>query len=601
MALDDLRRRILDRVPLDALVEEQVRLVARAGHKIGCCPFHEEKSPSFYLYDGPDAHYHCFGCGAHGNAIDWIKHHLGLGYMETLRHLATKFSIESPELDEGRSERGRLKGLHEMMRDAQRFFQEELACANGAPARAYLEGRGFPPDVLTRFGFGLAPDSGFALIDILRRKGFAEEQMLACSLARRSEKSGRNYDFFRNRVTVPIHDREGRVIAFGGRSLGNEQPKYINPTTTDLFDKSHTLFGLHLARDAARTKGRALIAEGYMDVLQLWNHGFTEAVACMGTALTEGQLKLLAPFTRKLYLVFDSDSAGRGANLKAVKHVLSVPQMTVKVVLLPDAAKDDPDSFLRKHGAEAFEQMIAGAVDLFEYAITARLGTAGGFEVAELIREEFAPWLATVTDPIQCALLINRVSQLTGVAERLVAQSVTEHRAGPAVKSTAAAPKGATSRVDALTQRHIRDLTTLEYDILGHFFHAEPGEIDSVKMREFIREHVEWDEAWGELADELLQLGEHQTAPHTTALAEFGAATEPKVMAFLADIKAKASAFNGVARAPMIERLLRQHRARRLRARTSVLKGQLARAGDDAIRILGEISKITKEINALEK
>jgi DNA primase len=281
--LDELR----SRTSLSALIGKTTKL-ARAGREMrGCCPFHNEKTPSFYVNDDK-GFYHCFGCSAHGDAIRWMTDQRGLPFIDAVKELAQAAGLEMPAQDRQSAQKAeKQKGLHEAMADAAAFFSEQLNGIAGAEARALLEKRGIKPETARTFGFGFAPDSRGQLKAKL--KNYGDPLLVEAGLLIQVE--GKDpYDRFRGRLIIPIRDARGRVIAFGGRIIGQGEPKYLNSPDTPLFDKGRTLYNLDRAAPAARKKARVVVVEGYLDVVALAQAGIPEAVAPLGTALTEGQL-----------------------------------------------------------------------------------------------------------------------------------------------------------------------------------------------------------------------------------------------------------------------------------------------------------------------
>ncbi|WP_114951297.1 DNA primase [Sphingosinicella terrae] len=355
--LDELRAR----TSLSSLVGKAVKL-QRAGREWkACCPFHKEKTPSFTVSD-EKGFYHCFGCGAHGDAIRWLTDARGLAFMDAVKELADAAGMAVPAPDpraQARAERA--AGLHEVTEAAQRWFVEQLDGLEGEPARAYLRGRGIDEVARRRFGFGFAPDSRGKLKTALKSLG--EERLVEAGLLiapEEEEGAARRvpYDRFRGRLMLPIRDPRGRVIAFGGRIIGAGEPKYLNSPDTPLFDKGRTLFNLDRAGPAAREARRILVVEGYMDVVALDQAGFPEAVAPLGTALTEGQLGLLWRFSPAPILCFDGDAAGQKAAVRAALRALPHvgPGRSLGFVTLP--AGEDPDDLVRNRGAAALEALL---------------------------------------------------------------------------------------------------------------------------------------------------------------------------------------------------------------------------------------------------
>ncbi|MDP5278581.1 DNA primase [Sphingomonas sp. DG1-23] len=349
--LDELRARTL----LSGLIAKTVKL-QKAGREFrACCPFHNEKTPSFYVNDDK-GFYHCFGCSAHGDAIRWMTDQRGLPFIDAVKELAQAAGMEMPEPDRRAAEKAeRAKGLHEAMVDAAAWFVERLNGIEGAEARGVLKRRGITEETARSFGLGFAPDSRGKLKQALATYGDA---MLveAGMLIQVEEKEP--YDRFRGRLMIPIRDVRGRAIAFGGRIIGDGEPKYLNSPETPLFDKGRTLYNLDRAQAAARKSGRIIAVEGYMDVIALAQAGFAEAVAPLGTALTEHQLERLWRMAEVPLLCFDGDSAGQKAALRAAHRALPMlqPGRSLAFVTLPDGL--DPDDLVRTKGAAAFEALL---------------------------------------------------------------------------------------------------------------------------------------------------------------------------------------------------------------------------------------------------
>ncbi|MDQ3231858.1 MAG: CHC2 zinc finger domain-containing protein, partial [Pseudobdellovibrionaceae bacterium] len=259
MSVEVAKQRILQRVPLAALIGETIALTTRSGRQVGLCPFHGEKSPSFTIFDD---HYFCFGCRARGDAITFVREMQGLSFLESLRYLAEKFGIEVPELEHpthDRQARQTEANLYKICAESLTFFRERLMATNGTFALQYLESRGFTPEFIEKHQFGLSPQEPQFLVNHLLRKGFAIKDMITASMANSSNYDNKAYDFFNHRLMIPIFDMHGRTIAFGGRCFGDEQPKYKNSRETPLFDKSQVLYGRHLAKEPIRRDRRAIV------------------------------------------------------------------------------------------------------------------------------------------------------------------------------------------------------------------------------------------------------------------------------------------------------------------------------------------------------
>ena len=360
--LDELRARIT----LSAVIGRTTRLTKAGREYKACCPFHDEKSPSFTVND-EKGFYHCFGCGAHGDAIRWMTDQRGLAFMDAVKELASEAGMELPAPDPRAARASEQRAsLHDVMAAAQEWFRANLHGTEGLAARAYLASRGFDADTVERFGFGFAPDSRTALKTALDHLG--EPLLIEAGL--RIAVEGRDpYDRFRARLMLPIHDTRGRVIAFGGRILGatkSDAPKYLNSPDTPLFDKGRTLYNLHRAGPASRQTGRVVVVEGYMDAIALAATGIADAVAPLGTALTEQQIEMLWRLVPAPLLCFDGDAAGQRAAMRAVVRALPLlrPGHSLRIVHLPQGL--DPDDLIRRDGAGAMERLLEHASGLLD-------------------------------------------------------------------------------------------------------------------------------------------------------------------------------------------------------------------------------------------
>jgi DNA primase len=352
--LDELRARTL----LSAVIAPSVKLIRAGREWKACCPFHNEKTPSFTVNDDK-GFYHCFGCGAHGDAIRFLTDHRGLPFMDAVKELAAKAGMDVPAPDPKAKERAeRAASLTDVMAACQRWFAEQLQGINGASAREYLAKRGIDSGQVARFGIGLAPDSRNALKRALASLG--EDKLIETGMLIQPEEGGKeSYDRFRGRLMIPIRDQRGRVIAFGGRILGEGEPKYLNSPDTPLFDKGRTLYNIDRAGPASRQAKRLIVVEGYMDVIGLDRAGIAEVVAPNGTAVTEAQLERMWRLDPAPILCFDGDGAGKKAAIRAALRALPHlgPERTLRFVELP--AGQDPDDIVKSGGREAVEALLA--------------------------------------------------------------------------------------------------------------------------------------------------------------------------------------------------------------------------------------------------
>ncbi|HJU18651.1 MAG TPA: DNA primase, partial [Stellaceae bacterium] len=365
--LDELRSRIA----LGALVGRHVKLVRRGREQVGLCPFHREKTPSFYVVEDK-AFFHCFGCGAHGDAIGFVMRADNLDFIEAVEKLAGEAGLAVPQASrEERREAQRQKTLYEAIEAACAFYETQLWGPRGRRARDYLQNRGLDGDTIRRFRLGWAPgpqDGGGRMLGVALAADFPEALLGEAGLLRRRETGGAVIDYFRDRVIFPIGDRAGRIIAFGGRVLGDGQPKYLNSPESPLFAKGRVLYGWAAARAAAAQapEASAIVTEGYMDVIALHRAGFATAVAPLGTALSEAQLAEVWRLSPEPILCFDGDTAGSQAAARALRRALPLlqPGKSLSFAILP--AGEDPDSLIRTAGRERFAEVLAAARPLCE-------------------------------------------------------------------------------------------------------------------------------------------------------------------------------------------------------------------------------------------
>ncbi|HLO68128.1 MAG TPA: DNA primase [Holophaga sp.] len=357
----ELVQRVKDATDLVALVGQAVKLRRQGSAWSGLCPFHSERSPSFQVV-GDRGFYHCFGCGKHGDAFSWVMEREGLTFPEALEQLAKAAGVDLPKQRERpAAELDLEERVRRALETAQGFYARKLA--ETPKAMDYLRGRGMTADFIRDAGLGYAPDAWEALVTFLKGQGFSLEILEQAGLASRSER-GSHLDFLRDRLVIPIQDARSRVIAFGGRAFGDAKPKYLNTRETALFQKGSVLFGFNRAKGQLRDG--ALVVEGYFDVLQLHQQGIHQAVAPLGTALTESHLQMIGRFTKRLILCFDGDAAGLRAMDKSLRMALPMG-FDVRLLLLPQG--EDPDTWCMTLGAEAFRELVGRAPGWTEFVI----------------------------------------------------------------------------------------------------------------------------------------------------------------------------------------------------------------------------------------
>ncbi len=369
---DSLLEEIRARLPLSQVVGRAVQWDRRRsqpsrGDWWACCPFHHEKTPSFHV-DDRKGFYYCFGCHAKGEHFRFLMDKEGLSFTEAVRRLAEEAGVALPKPDARAEKREEERlGLLQVLEEAARFFELQLAGQGGARALAYAEERGLDAALRQRFRIGFAPDARDALFAHMQQRGVTPDMLRRCGLVVAPEDGGRPYDRFRNRLMFPIRDARGRVIAFGGRALGEARAKYLNSPETEVFHKSRVLYNLDQARGIAFERGEVIVVEGYMDVIALAGAGLEAAVAPLGTALTEGQLALLWRCAAQPVLCFDGDAAGLKAAWRALE--MALPHLkagySLRFAFLPEGM--DPDDFIREHGAAAMRGLLESADALIDF------------------------------------------------------------------------------------------------------------------------------------------------------------------------------------------------------------------------------------------
>ncbi len=430
MFSEDIISRVRDSVDIVDLVSGYVSLKKTGKNHTGLCPFHAEKTPSFSV--NPDKQiFHCFGCGAGGDAFKFIELQEGLNFPEAMKKLAARAGITLPADTSYRgadkkSEDER-KGLLKIVSDAAQYYRAELAGPAGGAARAYLKKRGVSDQVVQEFGLGFSRPEWDGLLRHLRQKGHSPGQIERAGLIiRRSEGEG-HYDRFRGRLMFPIHDIGGSVIAFGGRVMDDSLPKYLNSSETPLYSKSNTLYCLDKAKDAARKNDHFIIVEGYLDAIACHQYGVRNATATLGTALTDGHLRLMRRFTKNVKLIFDPDPAGVKAALRSF-DLLAGSGMNVKVVSLPGG--DDPDTFLNKNGYEAFTVCLRQAESLMDFILrqVVKGGMHASIEDKKTWESEMLGFIAKLPTGIERDHYLRKTAEALDVNEATLRQDLSERR-----------------------------------------------------------------------------------------------------------------------------------------------------------------------------
>ena len=410
---------------IESVISPYVNLRRRGKNLVGLCPFHNEKTPSFTVYP-ENGSFYCFGCGVGGDVITFVRRMENLDYMEAVKQLADRAGMALPEdgYDENLAKKS--TAVLAANRAAAKFFHAQLFTEQGRQALDYFLDRGLAPETIRHFGLGFAPNDWRALKRHLNEQGFDDILLESANLLRRSDKNGKvsYYDNFRNRVMFPIIDPRGNVIAFGGRVLDDSKPKYINTSDTLVYKKSNGVFALNFAKNG--NDGKLIIAEGYMDVIALHQAGFTNAVACLGTALTKEQANLLSRYADTIILSYDADEAGQKATARAL-GIFGTTGMEIKVLHLEGGK--DPDEIIKNYGAQRFQAIIDGAANDTEYRLLkARQGIDLATDDGKVkYLSVAAEILAEIGSPVEVDVYASRLAHELGV-DKLAIQSQVKYK-----------------------------------------------------------------------------------------------------------------------------------------------------------------------------
>ena len=417
MIPDDQVDEVRSRADIVQVIGDIVPLKKSGKDYKACCPFHDEKTPSFYVVPAK-GFYKCFGCGEAGDVFAFLMKRLGLSFVDAVKHVAPSAGVDIREVTRDETAEDPFRHLLEANAFARMFFQDSLwDDAVGQPARTYLEERGIGRETAERFGLGYAPDSWGGLLEAASHHGIGGEALVESGLATRSEKRQDPYDRFRDRLIFPIEGLSGKVLGFGGRVLGKGRegaPKYVNSPESPIYQKGEILYGLSWAKNSVRRSETALVVEGYMDVVSLAAGGFDNAVAPLGTAVTTEQVAVLRRYTSKAHLLFDSDAAGLKATFRAADLLLA-GGVHPSVVTLPPG--EDPDTIIHTEGAEALQSHIDGAVDVLDrkLQILEERDHFTGIEQTRAAIDRLLPTLRAVQDPALRDIYVAKVSERTGV------------------------------------------------------------------------------------------------------------------------------------------------------------------------------------------
>lgn len=482
-----------------------------------CCPFHSEKTPSFFV--NPEKQiWHCFGCGAGGGSVNFVMQYERVPFPEAVRMLARKAGIAVPETRRGEGGKGEGKeALYRLNDFAASWFAQQLwKSATGKRVAAYLRKRGVSDALASEFTLGYAPDSWDALRAAAAARGHSAESLLSLGLVTRRQDGNRVCDRFRNRLMIPIRDAGGRVIAFSGRVLGDGTPKYMNSPESALFSKGRSLFGIHLAKRAIVDEGRAIVVEGYFDLLALFAAGIKNVVASQGTAFTPDHARILRRFAPEVVMGFDADAAGQGAALRSIDALLA-EGLRVRVLLLPRG--HDPDTFVRERGGEAFRGLVAGAAEYFDFLLDElcrrhdhrrEVGKA-------LVASEFLDALARVDDEVLREAYRRKLSERLDIPQGVIIEEIRKkgRRRAPSPGDAAAAKLPAGER--ELVRLMLEDAAVLKLAAEG----LSPEEFRDPDLRHIVEKAFALfrGRRWGGRARLLASLEDDRAAAVLSALA----------------------------------------------------------------------------------
>ena len=546
---EDFLNELRARCDIESVISQYVVLKKHGKSLKGLCPFHSEKTPSFNVSSDKQLFY-CFGCGAGGDVITFIMKAENLSYPEAVAFLAEKVGLQVPEkeVDDGAM---RLKNrVLEINRETARFFHAALKSPQGKEALSYIKDRGLTDKTITRFGIGYAPDSWDSLIKHLRKKGYTDAEMAAASVATRTQK-GNFIDFFRNRLMFPIIDVRGNVIAFGGRRLGAEDkgPKYINSPETAVFVKNRNLYALNYAKSSQFAEELAksgkdrffILCEGYMDVIALHQAGFDNAVAPLGTALTDNQVRIMSKYVQSVIIATDSDEAGRKAAKRAF-GLIDAAGLSTKILKIQGAK--DPDEYIKKYGSVRFAQLLTQSVTAAENEFDAILGKHDTDTDTGKIQalKEACEVISGISNPVERDVYISRISSKLSVSKEAVLQSVNslirknQNAQKKKERQTLSVNAGQRDMVNP-EKRRLLSAAVCEEWLLGSLF-GHPDFLNILK-----KEKISGDDfitEWGKKTySAILEAAE---TSHTLDLMAMGSLVSPQEMSRLAQVSLKGGA-----------------------------------------------------------
>lgn len=528
--LDEFVERVRAESDLLTVVSSYVSMKRKGNRYWGCCPFHHENTPSFSVV--PDqGFFYCFGCHAGGNVFKFISLIENVSYFEAVKIQAEKLNIPMPQRKKSEAEIIKdqkiadLQKIHEMAGDF--FYNCLMKTSYGIPAKEYLFSRGIHEDIISEFRLGYAPDAWDKLSMAFLKRGIKQEFLVESGLAAQRRNSQGAYDRFRNRVMIPIADERGHVVGFGGRVLGEGQPKYLNSPETVIFNKRRLLFGLDRSHQAIRQAGYAIVVEGYMDAISVYSAGVRNVVASLGTAFTSEQCKKLLRYAPEIYFSYDSDEAGQNATLRALSVVRETGAI-VKVLVVPDGK--DPDEFIRRHGVDAFRALVKAALPLVEYRMQYVLKHVehGSLEGKVKALNALLPVLTELKNAVEIHAYVVRIAQVLGIDEGAVRSEMrrfSQHGSSAGEPMRASIRQVVRQKDDAVRRagRIIIKAAWQDTDVLMHLKSVVPIEQFPNKLHVEILRFLEKQEMCGVLPDDITaaeELSEEAASELSRALVE---------------------------------------------------------------------------------
>jgi len=445
---DGVLEEVRSAVNIVSVVSEYVALKKRGRNHVARCPFHNEKTPSFNVSEDKQI-FMCFGCGLGGDVFKFIMQIEHLSFPEAVRFIAERHGIALPAADKPAAPQDGIdtEVLRQAMRDAAALFHQALVVSeDGRTALEYLLGRGVTRQTIERFQLGYSPGEGDGLIRRFQKKGYSIQALESCGLAKRSEDGSRHYDTFRGRIMFPISDVRGRVIAFGGRAMGDKQPKYLNSPETRLYNKSHHLYGLSVSREGIKKSDFAILVEGYMDFIIPFQYGVENLVASLGTSLTAQQVRLLGRYTREVVVSYDPDSAGQSATQRSLDLFLE-EDFRVKVLELPDG--QDPDVFVRNVGCDGYRDRLRTSVPYLDFVLEKAIRAQGGLESPRgkvQVMNAVLPYLAKLPNAIERSEYVFRFARRLGIEDQQLLAEVKRAAQHKKIRISEAAPVSASMK-----------------------------------------------------------------------------------------------------------------------------------------------------------